>query len=89
MLPDSRKDADDAADESASEDKQENEKKNNDSLAQSSRTTGLMSLAVILAAGGIGAAVYTRSRKRTKEMTDYEGDNLEYDDGLPTARDED
>lgn len=89
MLPDSRKDADDTDVESESEDRRENEKKKDESLAQSSRTTGLISLAVILAAGGIGAAVYTRSRKRTKEMTDYEGDNLEYDDGLPTARDED
>jgi len=89
MLPDSRKDADDTVVESESEDRRENEKKKDESLAQSSRTTGLISLAVILAAGGIGAAVYTRSRKRTKEMTDYEGDNLEYDDGLPTARDED
>ena len=87
MLPDSKKDTDDAiaAEESAGEDKNENEKKSDNSLTQSSRTTGLISLAVILAAGGIGAVVYTRSRKRTKEMADLDGENLEYDDGLPTV----
>jgi len=89
-LPDTRKNAEeDAADGETSEtgsDSKDKEKAN--SVAQSSRNAGLVSLAAILVAGGIGAAVYMRSRKRSKEENDYANENLEYDDGLPRVMDD-
>ena len=91
MLPDSKKDLgeEDADDDTEAADAKTDGKQKANSVTQSSRTAGLVSLAVILAAGGVGAAAYMRSRKRAKEMSDYENENLEYDDGLPRVREDD
>lgn len=90
MLPDSKKDTtDSSSDEEAGDaDSSNAEKKQTSDVTKSSRTAGLVSLAVILAAGGVGVAAYMRSRKRSKEISDYSNESLEYDDMLPRVRED-
>ena len=90
MLPGGNKDTEDEGSEEDAGDAvgSSAEKKQTSDVTKSSRTAGLVSLAVILAAGGVGAAAYMRSRKRSKEISDYSDENLEYDDMLPRVRED-